>query len=46
LTATSNGNSIFVGWRGGPCDAFGVLPCAITMNDNNAVDARFERFGS
>jgi hypothetical protein len=45
LTATPIGNSVFVGWRGGPCEAFGTGPCMITMDDNRSANARFERFG-
>ena len=45
LTATPTGNSIFAGWRGGPCEAFGTGPCMITMDDNRSANARFERFG-
>ena len=45
LTPTAIGNSIFVGWRGGPCEAFGFGPCTITLNDDVPANARFERFG-
>jgi hypothetical protein len=45
LIATPIGNSIFAGWRGGPCEAFGTGPCVITMDDNRSANARFERFG-
>jgi hypothetical protein len=45
LTATPIGNSVFAGWRGGPCEAFGTGPCMITMDDNRSANARFERFG-
>ena len=45
LTAVPNGPSVFVGWRGGPCEAFGISPCMITMDDNRTANARFERFG-
>jgi hypothetical protein len=45
LTAVPIGNSVFAGWRGGPCEAFGTAPCVITMNDNRSANARFERFG-
>ena len=45
LTAVSSGNSIFAGWQGSPCEAFGTAPCLITMDDNRSANARFERFG-
>jgi len=45
LTATPVGNSVFAGWRGNPCEAFGTGPCTITMDVNQSANARFERFG-
>ena len=45
LVATPNGPSVFSGWRGGPCEAFGAGPCTIAINDNVSANARFERFG-
>ena len=45
LTAVPIGNSVFAGWRGGPCEPFGTGPCTITMDDNRSANARFERFG-
>jgi List-Bact-rpt repeat protein len=45
LTAVPNGPSVFAGWRGGTCEAFGIAPCMITMDDNRTANARFERFG-
>jgi hypothetical protein len=45
LTATPVGNSVFAGWRGNPCEAFGTGPCMITMDDNRSANARFERVG-
>jgi hypothetical protein len=45
LTATASGGSVFAGWRGAICDAFGNAPCDITMNDNITVNARFEAGG-
>jgi hypothetical protein len=45
LTAAPSGGSIFAGWRGDPCEAFGTGPCMITMDENRSANARFERFG-
>jgi hypothetical protein len=45
LSATPIGNSVFAGWQGGSCEAFGTGPCTITMSDNQSANARFERFG-